>query len=63
VSSGASAASARAIYTTERDLNDLDAVLARHNHDETAEIRRILAQRRLQARRASAGAGPGGGRD
>jgi hypothetical protein len=52
-----------AAYTSERDLNDLDAVLARHDYDDTAEIRRILAQRQVQAQLASAGAGLGGGRD
>jgi hypothetical protein len=36
-----------ASYTTEADLNDLDAILDRHSEAETAEIRRILATRRL----------------
>jgi hypothetical protein len=35
-----------ASYTSPRDLNDLDAILARHSDEETAEIRRILAGRR-----------------
>ena len=35
-----------ASYTSLRDLNDLDAILDRHNDQETAAIRRILAARR-----------------
>ncbi len=35
-----------ASYTTEADLNDLDAILDRHSDEETADIRRILAGRR-----------------
>ena len=34
-----------AAYTTEADLNDLGAILARHTEEETADIRRILATR------------------
>ena len=33
-------------YTSPGDLNDLDAILARHSDEETADIRRILAGRR-----------------
>jgi hypothetical protein len=33
-------------YTSERDLNDLDAMLARYSHEDTADIRRIIDQRR-----------------
>jgi hypothetical protein len=36
-----------ASHTTEADLNDLDAILDRHTDEETADIRRILAARRL----------------
>jgi hypothetical protein len=35
-----------ASYTTQADLNDLDAILERHSDEETADIRRILAGRR-----------------
>ena len=35
-----------ASYTTQADLNDLDAILVRHSDEETADIRRILAGRR-----------------
>jgi hypothetical protein len=35
-----------AAYTSDNDLNDLEAILARHSDAETAEIRRILAGRR-----------------
>ena len=35
-----------ASYTTQADLNDLDAILDRHSDEETADIRRILAGRR-----------------
>ena len=35
-----------ASYTSPADLNDLDAILARHSEEETADIRRILAGRR-----------------
>ena len=35
-----------ASYTTQADLNDLDAILDRHSDAETADIRRILAGRR-----------------
>jgi hypothetical protein len=34
-----------ASYTSPSDLNDLEAILARHTEDETADIRRILAGR------------------
>jgi hypothetical protein len=34
-----------ASYTSPSDLNDLEAILARHSEDETADIRRILAGR------------------
>ncbi len=33
-------------YTSPADLNDLDAILARHSEEETADIRRILAGHR-----------------
>ena len=33
-------------YTSEDDLNDLEAILDRYSDDETAAIRRILAGRR-----------------
>ena len=36
-----------ASYTSEADLNDLDAILDRHSEEETRDIRRILASRRL----------------
>ncbi len=36
-----------ASYTSERDLNDLDAILDRYSDEETADIRRILAPRRV----------------
>lgn len=48
-----------AAYTTDSDLNDLGAILARHSHEETAAIRQILAQRRADARLTAAGAGRG----
>ena len=48
-----------AAYTTDSDLSDLGAILARHSHDETAAIRQILAQRQADARLTTAGAGPG----
>jgi len=35
-----------AAYTSEDDLNDLDAILDRYSEAETADIRRILAGRR-----------------
>lgn len=35
-----------AVYTSEEDLNDLDAILHRYSDAETADIRRILAGRR-----------------
>ena len=35
-----------AAYTSPRDLDDLDAILARYSEEETADIRRILAARR-----------------
>jgi len=35
-----------ASYTSPGDLNDLEAILARHSDEETADIRRILAARR-----------------
>ena len=38
-----------ASYTTQADLNDLDAILERHSDEETADIRRILAGRRRSA--------------
>jgi hypothetical protein len=38
-----------ASYTTQADLNDLDAILERHSDEETADIRRILAGRRSAA--------------
>jgi hypothetical protein len=34
-------------YTSANDLNDLDAILDRHSEDETADIRRFLASRRV----------------
>jgi len=36
-----------ASYTSEADLNDLDAILDRHSDEETRDIRRILASRRM----------------
>ncbi len=36
-------------YTSDNDLNDLGAILARHSDEETAEIRHILAARRYAA--------------
>lgn len=36
-----------ASYTSASDLNDLDAILDRHSDDETADIRRFLASRRV----------------
>ena len=35
-----------ATYTSEADLNDLHAILARYSDRETADIRRILASQR-----------------
>jgi hypothetical protein len=35
-----------ASYTSRRDLDDLEAMLAYYNEDETAGVRRILAARR-----------------
>jgi hypothetical protein len=35
-----------AAYTSENDLNDLDAILGRYSEADTAAIRRILAGRR-----------------
>jgi hypothetical protein len=35
-----------ATYTSQRDLDDLEAMLAYYNEDETAGVRRILAGRR-----------------
>lgn len=35
-----------AAYTSESDLNDLEAILDRHSEADTAVIRRILASRR-----------------
>jgi hypothetical protein len=52
-----------AAYTTDADLNDLSAILARHGHDETAQIRRILAQQQLDAQLATVTAGHGARRD
>jgi len=34
-------------YTSPSDLNDLDAILDRYSDEETADIRRILASRRI----------------
>lgn len=48
-----------AAYTTDSDLNDLSAILARHGQDETAPIRRILAQHQLDAQLATVSAGLG----
>jgi hypothetical protein len=36
-----------ATYTSASDLNDLDAILDRYSDEETADIRRILAARRV----------------
>jgi len=36
-----------AAYTSPRDLDDLEAILDRHSDEETADIRRILAARRV----------------
>jgi hypothetical protein len=36
-----------ATYTSTSDLNDLDAILDRYSDEETADIRRILASRRV----------------
>jgi len=36
-----------ASYTSESDLNDLEAILDRHSDEETAEIRRLLTVRRV----------------
>jgi hypothetical protein len=36
-----------ASYTSANDLNDLDAILDRYSEDETADIRRFLASRRV----------------
>ena len=38
-----------ASYTTPSELNDLEAILDRHSDEETADIRRILASRRIAA--------------
>jgi hypothetical protein len=35
-----------ASYTTPRDLDDLEAILARYSEQETAGIRRLIAGRR-----------------
>jgi hypothetical protein len=35
-----------AAYTSESDLNDLQAILDRHSDEETREIRRIMARHR-----------------
>jgi hypothetical protein len=35
-----------AAYTSESDLNDLDAILVRYSDTDTADIRRILADHR-----------------
>ena len=34
-------------YTSDSDLNDLHAILDRYSDQETAEIRRLLASRRV----------------
>jgi hypothetical protein len=34
-------------YTTPSDLNDLEAILDRHSDEDTADIRRYLASRRV----------------
>jgi hypothetical protein len=36
-----------ASYTTPSELNDLDAILDRYSDEETADIRRFLASRRV----------------
>jgi hypothetical protein len=36
-----------ASYSTQSELNDLDAILDRHSDEETADIRRFLATRRV----------------
>jgi hypothetical protein len=36
-----------ATYTSASDLNDLNAILDRYSDEETADIRRILASRRV----------------
>ena len=36
-----------AAYTSPSDLDDLDAILDRYSDEETADIRRILASRRV----------------
>ena len=36
-----------ASYTTASELNDLEAILDRHSDEETADIRRFLATRRV----------------
>jgi hypothetical protein len=33
-------------YTTQSELNDLEAILDRHSDEETADIRRFLASHR-----------------
>jgi hypothetical protein len=35
-----------AAYTTQDDLNDIEAAVDRHAYDETEQIRRILAAQR-----------------
>ena len=42
-----SLADERATYTSASDLNDLDAILDRYSDEETADIRRIFATRRV----------------
>ena len=34
-------------YTTQSELNDLEAILDRHSDEDTADIRRFLATRRV----------------
>ena len=36
-----------ASYTSPSELNDLEAILDRHSDEETADIRRFLASRRV----------------
>jgi ferritin-like metal-binding protein YciE len=36
-----------ASYTSANDLNDLEAILDRHSDEDTADIRRFLASRRV----------------
>ena len=36
-----------ATYRSQSDLNDLDAILDRYSDEETADIRRLLATRRV----------------